>query len=368
MDAVIGAMAKYRCKICGEIYDEEKEGVKFQDLPDDWKCPRCKASKSNFELVEEVQAAGELDYDPMLVRTDGGIMDEIHAISVSGSSVGEPMDTLLDVPKFDDILILGAQLATPPRDDGEEVNIRTVIGKNAKKPMVLESPVYVSHMSFGALSKSAKVALAKGTAMAKTAMCSGEGGVLPVPEEYVKQVRAVCDEKDVLLIIDEVQTGIGRTGKLFAFENYAVKPDVITLAKGLGGGLPIGACLCKKELSGVMGAGTHGSTFGGNPVVCSGALKVLETIDEEFLGAVVEKGEYIRSKLKEMPEVAEIRGMGLMLGISLKTRSAKEIAAKALENGLTILTAKDSLRMLPPLNITYAEIDEGLERLAKTLE
>lgn len=184
-------MAKYRCKICGEIYDEEKEGVKFQDLPDDWKCPRCKASKSNFELVEEVQAAGELDYDPMLVRTDGGIMDEIHAISVSGSSVGEPMDTLMDVPKFDDILILGAQLARPPRDDGEEVNIRTVIGKNAKKPMVLESPVYVSHMSFGALSKSAKVALAKGTAMAKTAMCSGEGGVLP--EEMLASYRYIFE-------------------------------------------------------------------------------------------------------------------------------------------------------------------------------
>lgn len=173
-------MARYRCSICGEIYDEEKEGVPFKDLPDDWKCPRCKAPKSSFEVVSESEATeDELAYDPMLVKHDGGVMDEIHEMAVKGVSIGEPMDTLMHVPKFDDILILGAQLATPPRDDGEDVNIRTVIGKNAKRPMVLESPVYISHMSFGALSKNAKVALAKGTAMARTAMCSGEGGVLP---------------------------------------------------------------------------------------------------------------------------------------------------------------------------------------------
>lgn len=172
-------MARYRCTICGEIYDEEKEGVKFSDLPDDWVCPRCKASKKMFELVAEKAIENELDYDPALLRKDGGVMDEIHEMSVTGASIGEAMDTLMPVPKFDDILILGAQLATPPRDDGEDVNIRTVIGKKAKKPMVLECPVYVSHMSFGALSKNAKVALSKGTAMAKTAMCSGEGGVLP---------------------------------------------------------------------------------------------------------------------------------------------------------------------------------------------
>jgi len=188
-------MAVYKCSVCGEVYDEEEEGVRFEDLPDDWVCPLCHSPKSAFVLVggdapeknddavtditkKDAPSKKTIEYDRALVRTDGGTMDEIHAISVSGKSVGEPMDTLLPIPKFDDILFLGGQLAFPPLDDGAPVNVQTVIGKNAKKPMVLESPIYISHMSFGALSGRAKIALAKGSAMAKTAMCSGEGGVL----------------------------------------------------------------------------------------------------------------------------------------------------------------------------------------------
>ncbi|WP_400233652.1 glutamate synthase-related protein [Methanomethylophilus alvi] len=187
-------MAKYVCTVCGEIYDEEREGVRFEDLPDDWVCPLCRSPKSAFVLmgaeapVTESGPAEEgpssfadvsgIGYDPKLVRHDDGPMDEIHAMAVTGKSVGEAMDTLLPVPKFDDILILGGQLAHPPKDDGADVSIRTVIGKKAEHPMVLESPVYISHMSFGALSGRAKIALAKGATMAGTAMCSGEGGAL----------------------------------------------------------------------------------------------------------------------------------------------------------------------------------------------
>lgn len=188
-------MARYRCKVCGDIYDEEKEGVRFEDLPDDWVCPFCRSPKKEFVLEgasegpaepEENEAPSEsfpedvtdLGYDPNLVRRDGGQMDEIHFMAVKGKSIGEAMDTLMPIPNFDRIIVLGGQLAHPPKDDYEEVSIRTVIGKDAKHPMVIESPVYISHMSFGALSGRAKIALAKGAAMACTAVCSGEGGAL----------------------------------------------------------------------------------------------------------------------------------------------------------------------------------------------
>ena len=179
-------MSKYVCIMCGEIYDEEKEGVKFADLPDDWCCPTCGSDKSCFEPLEEEGPSAKEGSPPKrdgpswneLVRHDNGVMDDIHAMADSGRSASAAMDTLLPVQKFDDILILGGQLAHPPKDDGAEVDIGTVIGPNAEKPLVLDAPVFVSHMSFGALSKTAKVALAKGSAMARTAMCSGEGGVL----------------------------------------------------------------------------------------------------------------------------------------------------------------------------------------------
>lgn len=191
-------MAVYKCTICGEIYDDDEEAVRFEDLPDDWVCPLCRSPKSAFvridgdapanaepsvpeesvKKIEKVPGKKDISYDPNLVRYDGGPMDEIHAIAVNGKSVGEPMDTLLPIPSFDDILFLGGQLAHPPLDDGADVDISVTIGKKASKPMRIEMPVYVSHMSFGALSGRAKKALAMGSARAKTAMCSGEGGVL----------------------------------------------------------------------------------------------------------------------------------------------------------------------------------------------
>ena len=185
-------MAVYRCSICGEIYDEDVEPVKFEDLPDDWVCPVCRSPKSDFVRVDDEDALKSVDkiekteenhetdlsIDPKLVRHDNGPMDEIHAMALSGKSAGEAMDTLMPVPSFDEVLFLGGQLAYPPLDDGAEVDISVTIGKNAEKPMRIESPIYVSHMSFGALSGRAKIALSKGSAMAKTAMCSGEGGVL----------------------------------------------------------------------------------------------------------------------------------------------------------------------------------------------
>ena len=199
-------------------------------------------------------------------------------------------------------------------------------------------------------------------------LIQGEGGVMPLEQYFVKDIEKLCRENDLVLIIDEVQTGVGRTGKLYCYENYGIEPDIITSAKGLGGGLPFGACLCGEKLSAVLGAGTHGTTFGGNPVACAGALEILKRVDNpEFLSQVNEKGEYIREKLLKMDGVSQVRGLGLMIGIVLEKDNAKEVAARCVENGLLILTAKNLLRMLPPLNISYEDIDKGLEILKKSL-
>lgn len=191
----------------------------------------------------------------------------------------------------------------------------------------------------------------------------GEGGVVPTDFDFLKTVEKVCKEKDILLIIDEVQTGMGRTGKLFAYEHAGISPDVVTSAKGIGNGLPMGACLCTEKCANILTAGTHGTTFGGNPVACAGAKYILNCLTDDFMNEVAEKGEYIRSKLAEIEEVKSVTGLGLMLGIELKTKNAGEIAKKCSENGLLILTAKTKLRMLPPLVVTKEEIDKGIEIL-----
>lgn len=195
-------------------------------------------------------------------------------------------------------------------------------------------------------------------------LIQGEGGVYPLDKNFVKSLCQLASSKDILIIIDEVQTGIGRTGKLFAFQHYGINPDIVTLAKGLGGGLPIGACLCNQKTANVLNAGSHGSTFGGNPVACAGALYVLEKVaTDDFLKEVSKKGEYIKEKLKEFKGVKAIRGKGLMIGVEFFNKSSQEIAIQCLTQGLIVLTAKSAVRLLPPLNITYHEINKGLNIL-----
>ncbi len=199
-------------------------------------------------------------------------------------------------------------------------------------------------------------------------LIQGEGGVNPLQKDYVQAVAKLCAERDWLLLIDEVQTGVGRTGSLYCYEQYGIEPDVITSAKGLGGGLPIGACLCASRLGEVLGAGMHGTTFGGNPVSCAGGLEVLQRVAKDsFLRSVEEKGRYLREKLSKMAGVQELRGLGMMIGIVLAKDNAKEVAGRCVKNGLLVLTAKTVLRLLPPLNITYEEIDQGLEILEKSI-
>lgn len=178
----------------------------------------------------------------------------------------------------------------------------------------------------------------------------GEGGVLPLDADFVSDMVALAAEHNVLLIADEVQTGNGRTGKLYGYMHYGFTPDIVTTAKGLGGGLPIGATLFSEKTQNVLTAGLHGSTFGGNPVACAGAVNVLQRIDDEFLEAVHQKSEYIIHELKDAKGIKAITGMGLMLGIQTE-KPAKEIVALCREQGVLVLTAKDKVRLLPPLNI-----------------
>lgn len=196
----------------------------------------------------------------------------------------------------------------------------------------------------------------------------GEGGVNILDSEYLQQVRKICDEKDILLIVDEVQTGVCRTGKLYGYMHSGIKPDVVTSAKGLGGGLPIGICMVNDKLKDVMGPSTHGTTFGSNPVVCAGANYIIDTVNTpEFIEEINKKGTYFKEKLEKIKGVKSARQQGLMIGIEVEG-NAGDIAKKCTENGLLVITAKTLLRMLPPLNIKYKEIDEALAILKKVME
>lgn len=199
----------------------------------------------------------------------------------------------------------------------------------------------------------------------------GEGGVIALDQEFVDAVFELCAEKDILVIADEVQTGIGRTGKLLAGEWYGKKADITTLAKGIAGGIPMGACLFSSKTKDVLTAGTHGSTFGGNPIACAGGIAVIDRITGgDFLDEVNKKASYIKTKLEESSAVKSISGKGMMIGITLsdESKKASDIAKKAFEKGLLVLTAKEKVRLLPPLNITYDELNDGIKILIEVLE
>lgn len=195
----------------------------------------------------------------------------------------------------------------------------------------------------------------------------GEGGVNVLTDDFVKAVAELAQSENLLLIIDEVQTGNGRTGKLYSYMHYGIKPDVFTTAKGLGGGLPIGACVLGEKADGLFGFGDHGSTFGGNPVVCAGAVNILSRLTDEFISQVAEKGEYFKSKLLEIEQVKSVDGRGLMLGV-LTQKDSKQVIAEAREKGLLILSAKNKLRFLPALSITKEQIDKAVMILAEILK
>ena len=188
----------------------------------------------------------------------------------------------------------------------------------------------------------------------------GEGGVIALGEDFVREVDSFAKDNDIPLIIDEVQTGNGRSGALYAYMNYGIEPDLVSTAKGLGGGLPIGACLMSHKVENVLGPGDHGSTFGGNPAVCAGAVSILNRIDDAFLADVRKKSEYIFTELGNAQGIESVSGMGLMIGVKTE-KPAAELIGKCIEKGVLCLTAKDKIRLLPALNIPMDILSEAIE-------
>lgn len=199
-------------------------------------------------------------------------------------------------------------------------------------------------------------------------MIQGEGGVVPLEPSFVRKIQQVCDDQDILLLIDEVQTGIGRCGTLFAYEQYDLHPDIVTSAKGLGGGLPIGAVLLFNKVQDVFGYGDHGTTFGGNPIACAGAEYILKTCDETFLQHVQAMGKYLKEQLEAFPHVTSVQGLGMMLGVEFDLMNGKDVVDACIPKGAIFLTAKQKLRLLPPLIITKEQVDQGIAILKDVLE
>lgn len=202
-------------------------------------------------------------------------------------------------------------------------------------------------------------------------LIQGEGGVLPLDKDFIQALAAWCQEKDYLLLVDEVQTGVGRTGSLFCFQQYDIQPDAVTFAKGIAGGLPMAGVMCSEKCRNVLGPGTHATTFGGNPIAAAGANVVLDELDDAMLAEVNQKGEYLKSAIAafDSPYVDTVRGMGLMIGIVLKESVDRSALVKALYNhNLLVLTAgPKTIRLLPPLVISQEEMDTGLAALKDVL-
>lgn len=196
----------------------------------------------------------------------------------------------------------------------------------------------------------------------------GEGGIFTLQPDYLQALQQLCQQQDVLFVIDEVQTGIGRTGSLFAYQQFGLNPDIVTLAKGLGSGLPIGAFLLGEKCQNTLGKSDHGSTYGGNPVCCAGANAVIDRFTPEFLAEIKAKGDKLRQALLALPKVKSVSGLGLMLGIEFEEGVvASDVVAKAIKKGVLTLTAKHKLRLLPPLIISDQQIDQGIAVLADVL-
>ena len=229
-----------------------------------------------------------------------------------------------------------------------------------------------SHVPYGDI-EAIKAQITDKTAAVMLELVLGEGGVRPADTEFIQAVRELCDEAGILMMCDEVQTGMGRTGTMYAYQNYGIEPDVISLAKALGNGMPMGAFMVQKEYEGILVPGTHATTFGGTPLACAAGLAVFETFEKEnVLENTLTQGAKLIAAFEEMKEqfsfISEVRGLGLMIGIDVEIAPG-DILAKALDKGLILLTAGEkTVRLLPPLNVSDAEVDEALTIIKQTFE
>ena len=187
----------------------------------------------------------------------------------------------------------------------------------------------------------------------------GEGGVNTLSSAFVQEIAQICQKDDIILIVDEVQSGNGRTGELYAYMNYGIKPDIVSTAKGIGGGLPLGACMLGEKVENTLGFGDHGSTFGGNPVCCAGAINILERIDDNLLADIKKKSQFIMDSLIECSGIKSISGMGLMIGIETE-KPASDVVKVCMDKGVLCLTAKNKVRLLPALNIPFDLLEKAI--------
>ena len=256
---------------------------------------------------------------------------------------------------------------------GRTLATLTATGQEKVKKGFSPLPEGFKHVPFNDIDAFTK-AITEKTVAVMIELVQGEGGINVADKEYIKEMSRICREKDMLFIVDEVQTCMGRTGEMFAFKHYGIEPDAITLAKSLGGGLPIGALVVSERLKDVLSPGTHASTFGGSPLVCAAALGVFEAIEEEdLLENAVKMGEYIVLKLNDLKKkhgaIGKVKGMGLMVGLELAVEDASEVADKCTEQGLLInCTQKNVLRIMPPLTVTKKDTDMAIEKLSKAME
>ena len=216
------------------------------------------------------------------------------------------------------------------------------------------------HVEAGDLDGLKKLVAENPTAGILMECVQGEGGVIPLTKEFVTGVAEICKEQDIPLMIDEVQTGNGRSGMMYAYMNYGIHPDIVSTAKGLGGGLPIGATMLSEKVQDVLGHGDHGSTYGGNPVCCAGAISVISRIDEKLMEEVRQKSAYVFSALENAPGVESVAGMGLMIGVKT-VKPARDVVNACIEKGVLCLTAKDKVRFLPALNIPMEDLQKAVE-------
>ncbi|MDX1627893.1 MAG: aspartate aminotransferase family protein [Fulvivirga sp.] len=244
------------------------------------------------------------------------------------------------------------------------------MGKKAMQEGFGPMPQGFQQIDFNDL-ESVKKTVSKETAAIILEPVQGEGGIHVAEAEYLKNLRSFCDENDIVLIFDEIQCGVGRTGKMFAKDHYGVEPDIMTLAKGLGGGVPIGAILCKQKIDDAINFGDHGTTFGGNPLACAASIATLKVIKEDsFLSEVTQKGHYLKAQIEKqkLDVIKEIRGLGLMQGVVFDFET-KPLVAKMLENGVIVnATAENVLRLVPPLVISEEEMDKVVEVMVKSLK
>ena len=223
-----------------------------------------------------------------------------------------------------------------------------------------------AHVEAGNIDELKKTALETKAAAIMMECVQGEGGVIALDADYVTQAAEFAKENDIILIIDEVQTGNGRSGKLYSYMTYGIKPDIVSTAKGLGGGLPLGATLLGEKVKDVFGFGDHGSTFGGNPVCCAAAVSIIDRIDDNLLSEVRKKSSIIFEEFKDAPGVESVSGLGLMIGIKT-ARPAGDVVKECMQNGVLCLTAKDKVRLLPALNIPENVLEKAIDIIKKSL-